>query len=182
MSYPRLYHTGHGRSPKGRSAFLYAGRWIPCGSRSRPASVTCVIRTLGRQGMIGRCVAAPAVFDLPEAARPAGVAGPLVGVQGRRTPGAAITKSPCCAEPTPSRAWTGQIARSSPPWYRGCRGFCGGITWSHRARSCAGSGGWSPGNGPIPTISAVHPRRRGGRADRAPGHGESHLGIPENPG
>jgi hypothetical protein len=43
--------------------------------------VTCVISALGRQGMIRRYDAAPAVFDLPAAAEPAVTARPLVGVK-----------------------------------------------------------------------------------------------------
>jgi hypothetical protein len=58
------------------------------GSRSRPAPLTCVISVLGRQGMIRRCVTAPTILDLPEAAEPAVAARSIVGVQGRRTPGA----------------------------------------------------------------------------------------------
>ena len=59
------------------------------GSRSRPATLTCMISALGRQGMIRSYVAAPAVFDLPAAVEPAVAAQSLVGVQGRWTPGAA---------------------------------------------------------------------------------------------
>jgi hypothetical protein len=59
------------------------------GSRSRPAALTCVISALGRQGMIRRYVAAPAVFGLPAAGEPAVAARSLLGVQGRRTPGTA---------------------------------------------------------------------------------------------
>jgi hypothetical protein len=50
------------------------------GSRSRPSPVTCVISVLGRQGVIRRHGAAPAVFDLPAAAEPAVAARSIVGV------------------------------------------------------------------------------------------------------
>jgi hypothetical protein len=64
-----------------------------------------------------------------------------------------IMKSPCCAEPTPSPAWTGQTERSSPRSSRGCRRCCADIAWSHRARSCGGIVTWSPRNG------RIHPGR-----------------------
>ena len=40
----------------------------------------------------------------------------------------------------PKPRWTGQIALSSPRWSGGCRRCCADIAWSHRARSCAGTG------------------------------------------
>jgi len=61
------------------------------------------------------------------------------------------------AEPTPSPAWTGRIARSSPLSSPGCRRCCAGIGWSRQARSCAGIVAWSPRSGPIPIASGAPP-------------------------
>ena len=62
------------------------------GSRSRPASLTCVIAS-GRHGMIVNRVLASALPDLAPSGEPAVVARPLVGVQGRRAPGVRFQKS-----------------------------------------------------------------------------------------
>jgi len=51
--------------------------------------LTWVIGVAGRQGMIVSRVVASSLLDLPSAGEPADVAGPLVGIQGRRAPGVA---------------------------------------------------------------------------------------------
>ena len=47
-----------------------------------------------------------------------------------------VMKSPCCAEPTPSPAWTGQTERSSLRSSRGCRRCCGGIAQASTMLAC----------------------------------------------
>jgi hypothetical protein len=74
--------------------------WYLWGARSRPAALTWVIGVLGRWGMIVSRVVASALSDLPEAVEPAVAARSLVGVQGRRTPGAA-PRSHCAAQGQP---------------------------------------------------------------------------------
>ena len=63
----------------------------------------------------------------------------------------------CRANPKPRLDWANRalfaaLVRALPRMLRG-------ITWSHRARSCAGITAWSPQNGPIPPVSGVHPSR-----------------------
>ena len=53
----------------------------------------------------------------------------------------------------------GQTERSSPRWSGCCRGYSADIAWSHLARSCAGIVAWSPRNGRIHPVWAVHPSR-----------------------
>ena len=73
----------------------------------RCAMVSC------RGIMIGR-VPSPPLPDIRPALRLAGPARPVNGIQGHRTAGAAGTRLPCCAAPSPSSGWTGPTARSSP--------------------------------------------------------------------
>jgi hypothetical protein len=72
----------------------------PSGSRSRSAPSDRVIWLSGPQGMIVRRVVASALLDLPPAFEPAVVARPVVGVQRRRTTGAA-SRSRCIAQSQP---------------------------------------------------------------------------------
>jgi hypothetical protein len=110
------------------------------GSRSRPVPLTWVISVLGRLGMIVSRVLASALPDLPPAGEPAVVAWPLIGVQGRRTPGAAPRSRRAAQSQAPSPAWTGRIEPCSPRSSGGCHRYRGGTAWSRRARSCAGTG------------------------------------------
>lgn len=91
-------------------------------------------------------------------------------------------KSPCCAEPTRHRAWTGRssgVRRAGPE----IAADAAGASLGHAGHDPALAS--TPGRQEV-DISPSHPptthRGRCGLVDRAHGQGESELGIPENPG
>jgi len=64
--------------------------------------------------------------------------------------------------PKPRLDWADRAV--SPRWFGCCRRRCEHAGWLPRARSCAGTVGWSPRNGPIHTGTGVRPSTR-----RSPG-------------
>jgi putative transposase len=132
--------------------------------------------------MIRRYVAAPAVFDLPTAAEPAVAARSLVGVQGRRTPGAASRSRRAAQNQPQAPPGLGRpsgLHRAGPDTAADATRTSPGHTRHDPALAS------SPGRQEMDVSTPSGPSTRRGRCgqfDRAPGPGESHLGIPKNPG
>lgn len=96
----------------------------------------------------------------------AGVAGRLVGGQGRGVCSFCVMRLRCCVAPARSRGWAGRTGRSWPRWPGCCPDRCGCAGWLPRVRCCVGISGWSPVSGPSP--GHIRYRNRRSHQERTP--------------